>query len=254
MQLPTMYDVVPMIVKPATAKTKGGDGGNFDLRNEMTGENKKRTREISRKVVFRASKVIFVSTVQPNFKQVRGFFQWDQEFLAAEVPIQSFSHKNPWMSSCRTGGVMNSPNLWKPWNMPHLDSNTSGKPSDQKRNDCCMNCAYQYIQNYWKTSIMIEYICTLDISTDILLMYITNIYWWQMKYHYICQALTSTHLRLLNWSNNGCRSGEGESPTDRVLSNNKQRGTFSTFKKPKRMGIFVWKTNKTPIKGISNHF
>ena len=44
--------------------------GNFDLRNEMTGENTKKTG-FSRKVVFRSSKVIFLLTVQPNFKQVR---------------------------------------------------------------------------------------------------------------------------------------------------------------------------------------
>ena len=84
-------------------------------------------------------------------------------------------------------------------------------------------------------------------------MHIINIYWWQMKYHYICQAPTSTHLRLLNWSNGSCRSREGESPTDHVLSNKKAKGNFSTFKRPKRLGISVWKTNKNPIKEISNH-
>lgn len=131
------------------------------------------------------------------------------------------------MSSCRTGGVMNSPNLWKPWNMPRLDSNTSGKPSYQKRNDCYMNCAYQY--KYPK--LLWKYQQWLN-------MYIRHIYWYLTDVHkkYLneisltCQALTSTHLRLLNWSNDSCRSGEGESPTDRVLSNKKQRGTLAPSK------------------------
>lgn len=45
MQLPTMYDVVPMIVKPATAKTKGGDAGKLCLkkRNDRGKHTKKIT-------------------------------------------------------------------------------------------------------------------------------------------------------------------------------------------------------------------
>lgn len=202
------------------------------------------------KVVFRSSKVICLLTVQPNFKQVRekcltgprilcGGGSYSELFTQKAVDVfvshwwghefsefvKALEHAASWQQHLRKAVVPK-----KEWLLHEL-------------------CISIYPKLLWKYQQWLN-------------MYIRHIYWYLTDVHkkYLneisltCQALTSTHLRLLNWSNDSCRSGEGESPTDRVLSNKKQRGTLAPSKNLKGWEFLFGKPTKIQLKEFPTIF
>ena len=105
MQLPTMYDVVPMIIKPATAQTKGW----------IRKKKKKDHNKIQLKLH------LHFTLDSHSYHKSTHFGRFP---VSSEVPMLNFLHRKPWMSSCRTGGATSFRSSSEHWNTPRLSKSS----------------------------------------------------------------------------------------------------------------------------------